>query len=143
MMRKLRIDPRFDVLPGDVSVHHVGAYVRRVGIDMGTGIVLGVSKGQVMDEETNHVHWQLIYTVRWLDQKLADGATPIQHHAESELAASARGVPKFSGPADAEAWMERQVEGGNWVAKAQDATDTAGDMDVLLTQLLDEEDRKD
>jgi hypothetical protein len=117
---------------------NIGAYVRYVGQDHGTGIVVGIGDSDVLDEKTSKVHHQRVYHVHWLDAKTPDGDTIYSFHAESELATSSRSVPKFASEAEAEAWMEKQIEPGNWTAKAQDATDSASDIDVALRKMLEE-----
>jgi hypothetical protein len=117
---------------------NIGSYVRAVGRDNGTGLVVAINDGSVLDEKTNKVYRQRVYQVHWLDIKDATGNTVYAFHAESELASSSRSVPKFSSAEEAEAWMEQQVEPGNWTGSAQDAADSASDLDIALQKILEE-----
>lgn len=117
---------------------NIGSYVRAVGRDNGTGIIVAIGDSDVLDEKTNKVYHQRVYHVHWLDLKDPKGDTIYSFHAEGELAASSRSVPKFASQAEADAWMEQQTEPGNWTAKAQDATDSASDLDVALWKMLEE-----
>lgn len=114
---------------------NIGAYVRMEGQDMGTGIVVCINDSDVLDERTNKVFHQRVYQVHWLDMN--DGTT-YGFHAENEIKPSSRSVPKFASEEEAEAWMDAQVTPGNWTAAAQDATDSASDMDVALQKMLEE-----
>jgi hypothetical protein len=122
----------------DTPLFNVGSYVRAVGRDNGTGLIVGVGDSDVLDEKTNKVYHQRIYHVHWLDMKDKAGNTIYTFHAESDIAPSSRSVPKFSSMEEAEAWMEQQTQPGNWTGKAQDAADSSSDMDVALQKLLEE-----
>jgi len=122
---------------------NIGSYVRKVGSDNGTGIVVGIGDYDLLDEKTSKVYHQRTYHVHWLDLKNQAGDTIYQFHPESDLAPSSRSVPKFASEEEAEAWMEKQVSPGNWTDKAQDATDSASDMDVALRKMLEEGSAKD
>jgi hypothetical protein len=121
---------------GSQPAHNCGAYIRKVGGDMGTGIVVGVLESDVLDEKTQKVFHQRVYHVHWLDMN--DGLL-YSFHPENELAPSARGVPKFKSEEEAEEWMERQVNPGHWVDGVQDAADSSADVDVALWNLLNTE----
>jgi len=114
---------------------NVGSYVRRVGEDFGTGIIVSVGDSDVLDEKSQKVHHQRVYYVHWLDM---NEGTVYSFHPESHLAPSSRSVPKFSSMEEAEAWMESQTSPGNWTGKAQDATDSASDFDIALMKILEE-----
>jgi hypothetical protein len=133
----MRIQHTFDN-DNPQPLHNVGSYVRAVGRDNGTGIIVGVGDSDVLDEKTNKVYHQRIYHVHWLDMKNPAGDTIYSFHAEDQIAPSSRSVPKFATAEEAEAWMEQQTQPGNWTAKAQDATDSASDMDVALRKMLEE-----
>lgn len=132
-----RIQHTFDN-DNPTPLHNVGSYVRAVGRDNGTGIIVAVGDSDVLDEKTNKVHHQRVYHVHWLDMKNPAGETIYAFHAEDEIAPSSRSVPKFATIEEAQAWMDQQTEPGNWTAKAQDATDSASDMDVALRKMLEE-----
>jgi hypothetical protein len=132
-----RIQHTFDN-DNDTPTFNIGSYVRAVGRDNGTGLIVAVGDSDVLDEKTNKVYHQRVYHVHWLDMKNPAGETIYSFHAESDLAASARSVPKFATAEEAEAWMEAQTQPGNWVAAAQDATNSSSDMDVALQQILEE-----
>ncbi len=132
-----RIAHKFDN-DSDEAQFNIGAYVRAVGADHGTGLVVAVNDGQVLDEKTNKVYRQRVYQVHWLDTKDATGNSVYAFHSESELAPSSRSVPKFSSQEEADAWMEKQTETGNWTGSVQDATDSASDLDVALQKILEE-----
>jgi hypothetical protein len=117
---------------------NIGSYVRRVGADNGTGLVVAINDCDALDEKTSKVYHQRIYQVHWLDQKDPNGDSIYAFHAESDLAPSSRSVPKFSSMEEAEAWMEKQTQPGNWTGKAQDAADSASDLDVALMKMLEE-----
>lgn len=134
------IEPRFNVEPDEDFKYGVGGYVRLIGEDRGTGMVISRSRGEVLDLKDNVTH-QIIYSVHWLDQKDQTGNNDVySFHAQVELAGSARGVPKLGDMDSADQWLEQQVESGNWTAKAQDATDSQSDIDVALRKMLDEGD---
>jgi hypothetical protein len=134
-----RIQHKFD---NDLSNEpfNCGAYVRAVGQDRGTGVVVAVNDAQCLDEKTQKVYSQRIYQVHWLDQKNVQEITNEIYgfHPEKDLTPSSRSVPKFASEAEAEAWMEKQVNPGHWTDAAQDATDSASDIDVALQKILEE-----
>lgn len=132
------IDRRFLVDEGTEFEHNVGAYVRKIGEDMGTGWVIARAKGEALDPKTSTIKHSIEYIVQWLDKKTPTGNVPTDRYAQSELAASARGVPKFDSPEEAEQWMEQQLQGGNWTTKAQDAVDARSDWDIGLQELTEE-----
>jgi hypothetical protein len=131
----MRIDHKYDVKPETEPAFHVGAYVRKVGDDMGTGLIVAVGHSDVLEEKTNRVFHQRIYHVHWLQMNKGD-----LYSTEPEilLAGSARSVPKFETVEDAEAWMAQQLQPGNWTGAAQDAADSSSDMDVALQKILEE-----
>lgn len=132
----MKIERRYDLDAADQPrAHAVGSYVRKVGEDMGTGIVVAIADATVLDEKTNKVHYQRVYHIHWLHM---NGGMYTQE-IEADLAASARSVPQFASAEEAEAWMEQQLKGGNWTDAAQDAVDSDADMDVELRKLLDGE----
>lgn len=131
----MRIDHKYDMKPGTEPAFRVGAYVRKVGDDMGTGIIVAVGESDVLEEKTNRVFHQRVYHVHWLQMNNGDLYST---EPEAMLAASARSVPKFESIEEAEAWMAQQLQPGNWTGAAQDAADSASDLDVALQQLLDE-----
>ena len=130
-----RIDTTFDVDPNSKANLNVGAYVRAVGEDMGTGLVVAVGESECLDEKTNKIHFQRVYHVHWLDM---NEGTAYRFVAEDALMPSSRSVPKFTTPEEAEAWMEAQLQPGNWTGKAQDAVDSSSDLDVALQKMLEE-----
>lgn len=133
------IEPRFNVEPDEDFKYGVGGYVRMIGEDRGTGLIISRSRGEVLDPRSNDVTHQIIYNVHWLDQKDNSGGAEVYgFHAQVELAGSARGVPKLGDMDSADKWLEQQVETGNWTAKAQDATDSQSDIDVALQKMLEE-----
>ena len=133
-----KIQHTFDIDSSLAPLFNVGAYVRAVGRDNGTGMIVAVSDSDVLDEKTNKVYHQRIYHVHWLDMKNPAGDTIYGLHPEGDLSPSARSVPKFASEEEAEAWMEAQTQPGNWTAAAQDATDSASDIDVALQKMLEE-----
>lgn len=132
------IQHEYNIDPTSEAAFNVGGYVRAVGRDNGTGLIIAIADSDVLDEKTSKVYHQRIYHVHWLDMKSTNGQTVYMFHAEGDLAPSSRSVPKFASLEEAEAWMEKQVEPGNWTAKAQDATDSASDIDVALQKMLEE-----
>lgn len=114
--------------------HQVGSYVRKVGEDMGTGIVVAVGDADVMDEKTNKVYHQRVYHVHWLQM---NNGKLYSQEIEEDIAASSRSVPQFASVNDAQKWMESQLDTGNWTHSAQDAVDASSDMDVALQKMLE------
>lgn len=134
MTIKPRVDTRFDVDRDTERTAQVGAYVRAVGEDLGTGIVISVGESDVLNEKNNQVHYQRVYLVHWLDM---NEGTAYALRTEASIALSSRGVKKFATIEEADEWMEKQLNPGHWTAAAQDATDSASDMDVELRKMLE------
>lgn len=103
----------------------IGQYVRMVGQDRGTGKIEMVrqettltSKGQVIET--------VYYGVTWLDTKGSETGKPIHELLPGGvLMPSARSVPTMTSPAEAEAWMEQQMQTGNWTDKVVDMAESA------------------
>lgn len=132
------IQHTYDVDKDSEPTLNIGSYVRRIGLDQGTGLLIGISNGDVLDEKTNRVYRQRIYHVHWLDLKDSDtGQTVYSFEPEDAITSSSRSVPKFASEAEAEAWMDKQLQAGNWTDKAQDATDSGSDIDVALRKMLE------
>lgn len=131
----MRIDHKYDTDRDTKPAYNVGAYVRKVGDDMGTGLIVAVGESEVLEEATNRVFYQRIYHVHWLQM---NNGSLYSTEPEILLASSARSVPKFETVEEAEAWMQQQLQPGNWTQAAQDATDSASDFDVALQQILEE-----
>jgi hypothetical protein len=128
---QIRIDRQFTIHPVTDRKFNVGGYVRAIGRDKGTGMIVGIDDADMLDEKTNKVVHQRIYIVRWLDMNKGQ---EVSFEAEAAIASSARGVPKFDNPDDAEAWLEQQLQSGNWTGKAQDAVDSDSDWRNALEQ---------
>jgi hypothetical protein len=118
-----------------------GAYVRAVGSDRGTGIIVAVNDAHCLDEKTNKVYTQRIYQVHWLDMKNAQDIANAVYafHPEKDLALSSRSVPEFKSVEEVEAWIEKQMNPGHWTDGVQDAVDSASDFDIALQQMLNQE----
>jgi len=115
----------------------VGAYVRHVGKDLGTGKVWLIRQETYLNPQTNQVEERTWYQVEWMDMKNIDTLMPpMTMLTDADLEPSARAVPKFSTPEEAEAWMARQVEPGNWIGKVEDAQASIDEM--LTAVVLDE-----
>lgn len=132
---QIKINPAFTIDPDTKCLFVIGNYVRAVGRDMGTGMIIGIDQTQMLDEKTNKVTHLRHYIVRWLDK---NKGLHVSLEPEGSIAPSARGVPKFDNPDDAEAWLERQLQPGNWTGKAQDAVDSDGDWRNALEQWSEE-----
>ena len=133
-----RIHHKFDH-PGGTEGFNIGSYVRAVGKDNGTGLIVAVNNADLLEEDTNRVYHQRVYQVHWLDMKDATGNSLYAYHSEEELAPSSRSVPKFTSQEEADAWMEQQTQPGRWVGKVQDGVDSSADIDVELRQMLEGE----
>jgi hypothetical protein len=116
----------------------VGQYVRKIGEDMGTGKVRIMRQDTYLDNDEK-VKRVTGYFVEWLDTAGLVGQ-PIRCWETAEtIVPSARAVPQFANAAEAEAWMEAQLETGGWTAKVQDAADTVGDaVEDVMTSAVDD-----
>lgn len=131
LRQKYRVDPATS------PAFECGSYVRAVGRDMGTGQITEITEATILNQKTRKLDYLRSYTVHWLDMN--DGNLE-ERLPEADLVQSARGVPKFDTPEEAQAWLERQAQPGNWVDKVQDAADSHSDMDIALRKLLDGDD---
>lgn len=106
----------------------IGQYVRHATKDQGTGKIVGINYLISINEKTNKVDHSTVYAVRWLDLTVVNSMlNPIESLPATSLRASARSVPKFATPEEAEAWLEEQQNPGGWVGKVEDSAASVGD----------------